>query len=102
MPLFDDRISALTADPGDADLNTIFADLTSAYTEDMSVPAAKIAELESALAESTAAIAELKARNYDLLIAVSGPSGESDDTGVINSDDDDEDSEGITTDDLFG
>jgi len=82
---------------GNADLNTIFADLTSAYDEDFSIAAAAVDERDKALAEKDAAIASLKSQNYDLLMAApaddAGPSGEP-------SKDDDRDDE-ITPDDLF-
>lgn len=49
---------------------TFVDDLNAAYTEDLSVPQAKIDELHAKadLAEKT--IAELKSRNYDLMTAI--------------------------------
>lgn len=70
--------------------------LRQAYDEDMSIPAAKIAELEQANAEANTVVAELKARNYDLLI-----SAPSNDDSPSEPDDEEDPEKTITTDDLF-
>lgn len=101
MPRFNDVIEAARGN-ADADMNTIYADLTTAYDEDLaealSIPGAKIAETESALAEAQAEISRLKAHNYDLLTSVQAGPTDADDTELINED---EDTSEITTDDLF-
>ena len=72
--------------------------LIGAYDEDMSIPAAKVAELEAANAVLVAQVAELKARNYDLMVASSAVDNDgSDDTDSTDNGDED-----ITIDDLFG
>lgn len=73
--------------------------ITEAYEYDMSVPGAKVTELEAALAAKDAEITALKVHNYELLMSDAGSAdnidGDADDT--VDTDD-----EEITTDDLFG
>jgi len=79
---------------------TMLDDLISAYDEDMSIPTAKIAELESANADANTVIAELKARNYDLLIAAAANNGEAVAPEDSSAGEDEAPAE-ITIDDLF-
>lgn len=103
MGLFHDKLAAVQAsliDGADADLNTIMAELTTAYDEDFSGATAHTAELTEQLTAKDAVIADLKARNYDLLMSVTN-TGEDDGDGDGDGDDDGDD-EDITPDDLFG
>ena len=71
MAKFNDLLASLgVAEDGisTAYPETFTADITAAYDEDMSIPAAKIAVLESELAAANAEILTLKAHNYELLI----------------------------------
>lgn len=78
-----DELLALLREPGDSELpGTIYDDLSNAHTSALDGGAAKVAEIESALADSNAEIARLKALNFDLLMAASAsdePDGEPDD-----------------------
>lgn len=98
MSDFSDLIAALQ---GDSPPETIYDDLTAAYTgavQTGEAAGAKVAELEAANAALLAEIADLKARNYDLLVRVGagdGPTGDGD--GPAGEDD----PEAISVDDLF-
>lgn len=72
--------------------------ITEAYEYDMSVPGAKVGELEAMLAAKDAEITALKVHNYELLMSAGDSVGDTDPTDDDNPTDDEE----ITTDDLFG
>lgn len=81
-----DELIALLREPGDTELpDTIYDDLSNAHTSALDGGVAKVAQVESALADATAEIARLKALNFDLLMAASA-STEPDDV-VDDSDD---------------
>lgn len=98
MTEFSDLIAALRSD---SPPETIYDDLTAAYGERAQLAesaGARIAELETANAALLAEIADLKARNYDLLVRVGDDSpGDSEGGGAS----DDERAETISVDDLF-
>lgn len=90
--------------PGDDGPNeTIYDDITAAYSavsERADSGDARIAEMTAANDALKAEIAALKARNYDLLMAVDAGSNDSvSDSGDDSADEDDDDFIGV--DDLF-
>lgn len=83
--------------------DTFLDDLRGAYTDDLSVPAAKISVLETDLAAALAEIDRLKAHNYDLLMQIpaEGAPASEDDNESEDDDSEDEDTpQGV--DGLFG
>lgn len=76
--------------------------LMEAYDEDLSVPIAKVGELETARADLETTVSRLKSQNYDLLYkgAGAGDTGSGSASGGGNHDDADEDTN-VTIDDLF-
>lgn len=72
------------------------AQISEAYEYDMSVPTAKISDLETALAAKDAEITALKVHNYELLMGA-GPV--EDEPAEDTAEDVEED---FTTEDLFG
>ena len=81
---------------------TFTADITAAYDEDMSIPAAKIAVLESELAAANDEILTLKAHNYELLIQspVDGDENEIE-SDVTDGDDENDTDENLGIEGLF-
>lgn len=79
--------------------DTFTADLTAAYDEDMSIPAARVEVLEADLLAAKAEILSLKAHNYELITQVPVES-ETPEPTDDNADDDDETDKGV--DSLFG
>lgn len=76
-------------------------DILSAYDEDFSVPTAKIQVLEAELAEANAAIATLKAHNYDLLMQVPAAVTPDEDTDDSEEDEPSDEDEPSSVDKVF-
>lgn len=81
---------------------TFTNDITAAYEDDLSIPAARVSVLEADLAAAQAEILRLKAHNYELITAVPAEDNGDQDTDPDsdNNDDTDETDEGV--DSLFG
>ena len=108
MPL-PDYLASLVGEDGASLLDPdISAGITSEYDADMSVPAAKIAEQETALVALAAELQATKAANWDLLQTSAAGSADDDapnDTADSTASSDPDNSENDTepdTDDFFG
>lgn len=97
MGKFHDILNVL-GDPEAGIPEDALTSLMSAYDEDMSIPGAKVAEMEAANAELNSMVAELKARNYDLMIS----SGSANGASAGEEPPADDEPEDISIDDLFG
>ena len=94
---FSDLIAAVGESP-DGLPESFLTDASSAYDEDMGVYSGKIEVLEAQLAELTVENAQLKAHNYDLIMAQ--PQAEIDDAEDVDDDGGDGD-DTLTPDNLF-
>ena len=105
MAKFLEIIAALSEAGGEYP-ETMFDDLLTAYDEDLSVPTAKINDLETAsaaaIAEANTTIAALKSQNYDLLMSVGASGNAGGGTGDDDEELSDETDSDITPESLFG
>lgn len=88
--------------PGeDGPSDSIYDDLSSTYTNDLSTRDAKVEQLTGRIAELESELSRVKIHNYDLLTAMPAESEESDgeDSGESETE---TDSDNISDDDLFG
>jgi hypothetical protein len=92
MAQFNDVLNAF----GDDLPDDLAAKLITAYDEDISIPIAKVNEVEAENIIQKQKIAELKSQNYDLIRNNVGVSADK------QADDKADDSERISIDDLFG
>lgn len=91
---------ALLRDPGDAEIApSIYDDLNAEYTAAVEGGAARIAELETQIAELVADNQRLKALNFDLLMSADATPSE-DETPADETDSIDDENAGV--DSLFG
>lgn len=66
----------------DADLpEDLLTSAMTAYDEDMSIPVAKVTQVEEELNSATKTVAELKALNFDLIRSGAGGDGKNSDSG---------------------
>jgi len=95
-----EELIALLQNPGDDGLpETIYDDLSASYNGMAEGGAAKVAQLEEALAEATTKLTGVMAHNYELLTAVQvgNPEDVSGDLDEVNEGDED----AVTFDDLI-
>jgi len=87
---------------GDAELPENFlASLMGAYDEDISIPAAKVDQVEKERDEALKKVNDLKALNFDLMRANGGGAGNNGSNNDEGNNSKDGDTEVVTIDDLF-
>lgn len=94
MPKVTDLLSSLgVAEDGISTVypDTFVGDITAAYDEDMSIPAARISVLEADLAAAQAEILALKAHNYELMVSVPADEPDAEPEGEPEEEPDDND-----------
>lgn len=80
----DEHLESLRNMGEDGSPEDIYTQIKDEYDHDMTTRDAKIAKIEADLADSSDRVAELKSRNYDLM--VSTPKVESDDDSAYDGD----------------
>ena len=81
--------------------DTFVGDISAAYDEDMSIPAARISVLEADLAAAQAEILALKAHNYELMVSVPAEEPDAEPEGEPDAEEPDDNDDTSGVDSLF-